>query len=132
MKIRDNPSFKGTFGLTLTQLRYFNVVFSKSSPVRVCKDVVATTPIVVYTTKDFYLVQSLNEKIDFLKSAGLIEFWRSQYFDNDQGKADFSRQPRVLNFVRLKGIFNIWMAGNAVSLIALVVEILFKKISKPN
>jgi hypothetical protein len=130
MQIRDNPSFKGAYGLTMTQIRYFNKVKTPSFPVKVCKNIIITTPIVVYTTKEFYLLDSLNEKIDLFKSAGLIDFWLYRYISKENFEDNTTQHQRVLKLNQLVAAFYIWLSGCILSVTTFVIELIIHRVFK--
>lgn len=79
-----------------------------------------TVPIVIYTKKHFYLNRALNEKIDSMNVAGLIEYWYSKQFLKEIIKEE--KSPEVLTFVHLSGCFQIWAGGCVLSLTVFVAE----------
>lgn len=123
MKIRDNPSFKGAYGLTMSHILYFNQKYSRSSHVKVCRDTVMITPIVIYTKKDFFLADEINDKIELFKSAGLIDFWRYQDLEKRIIK-DVDARPLFLTLNQLMGSFMIWMLGCFGSSLVFLFELL--------
>lgn len=68
----------------------------------------------------------MNDKIDTLKAAGLIEFWR--YQDNDKAlqKTKISKYPKVLTLNHLNVCFYILLFGWLLSLIIFIYESLHK------
>lgn len=72
-----------------------------------------TVPIVIYAKKHFYLIQAMNEKIESLKVAGLIDYWYSSQFLKDFTKQQ--KSPEVLTMHHLSGCFQIWASGCAFS-----------------
>lgn len=92
---------------------------------KICDDVVVMIPVVIYSQKDFYLLEALNKKIEMLKAAGLIEFWHFQDFGrkvSDVPKK--SSYPAVLTFTQLIGSFQLLLLGYISSAIVWLVEIL--------
>lgn len=87
------------------------------------KEAYITIPAVNYVRKDFYLLDSLNEKMKFLEAAGFINFWHFQDVDNGILKRKDPRQPKVLDLTRLAGCFLILIVGWAISIIAVVIEL---------
>lgn len=84
-----------------------------------------TVPIVIYAKKHFYLIQALNEKIESLKVAGLIEYWYSSQFLKELTKEQ--KSPEVLTMRHLSGCFQIWVAGCLISSVLLGVEFIVCK-----
>lgn len=83
-----------------------------------------TISVVIYVKKDFYLLDALNEKIELLKAAGLIEFWNSQDIDEHFLKTKDSNHPKVLTLKRLLGCFHILAFGHGFSFIIFLIEII--------
>lgn len=73
-----------------------------------------SVPIVIYTVKNFYLINELNEKIDIMRAAGLVEYWYSLQFSQQFSK-NKENPPKVLNISQLSGCFQIWAGGLIVS-----------------
>lgn len=111
MKIRNDSSFNGAYGLTMSHILYFNQKSSRNSHVKVCKDIVMITPIVIYAQKDFYLVDAINDKIETFKAAGLIDFWRYQDLEKRIIIDDDKKYPKVLTLNQLMGSFEILLLG---------------------
>ena len=130
-RIRDDPSFKGAFGLTMTQVLYFNQKISKNSQVKVCKDTVMMTPLAIYTQKDFYLNDEINNLIEQFKAGGLIDFWRYQELEKRKIVDDGKNSPKVLTLNQLLGSFEILLLGVVFSCFVFVCEILRKAFLAP-
>lgn len=77
-------------------------------------------PIVIYTKKDFFLVNEIDNEIEIFKSAGLIEFW--DFKSNDHKVTGSMLNPLTLD--HLNGSFQILLIGSVVSLIVFVMELL--------
>lgn len=83
-----------------------------------------TVPIIIYTKKNFYILDKLNEKIEALKAAGLIDFWFYEDFDTRKLTVQEDDGLRVLTIAQLLGSFQILLAGCLVGLAAFCFEIL--------
>lgn len=127
-KIRNDPYFKGAFGRSLTRILYLNQLVKKELRHKICNDNVVTIPVVIYTQKDFYLLDEINEKLRNMIAAGLINFWYKQVVDETKSKEDHQVQPRVLTMNDLFGCFEILICGCAISLVALLIEIISRKV----
>lgn len=79
--------------------------------------------IVMYTQKNFYLTEALNEKISLFQAAGLIQYWhiyeRKNFIDN-------SNPPKILTFHQLLGAFQILLCGCGISALVFIAEIIAK------
>lgn len=88
-------------------------------------------PVVFYIQKNSYLTEVLNEKIDDLKSAGLIDYWISKYLDPKYLKFEKSEQgPTKLNINELLGAFQLFAFGSVVATAAFATEHCFSFITK--
>jgi hypothetical protein len=125
-KVRTDSSFKAAFGASLTKTLFEDQVKDKAKRHTICKDVLLTLPKVIYTIKDFYLIDEFNDKIELLKSAGLIEFWYFQFIDKPSTKAKNKKYPQRLKLQHFEGCFGILCCGSFASFVAFVVESLTK------
>lgn len=98
----------------------------KISRYEICKEFVTTIPVVIYTKKDFYLLNALDEKIRLLKAAGLIDFWNFQDVDKRFLNDPDPKTPKTLQLHHLFGCFQILIAGWLVGLANFVVEIFWQ------
>ncbi|KAG5674080.1 hypothetical protein PVAND_004067 [Polypedilum vanderplanki] len=123
-----NPSFKGAFLRSLTGIQYLNQYnYNKNKTTAkmfmICKEYFMTIPVVIYTKKDFYLVNKINEKIQLMQAAGLIDYWHSQSIDRKYEKiAASAAQPIKLSFNHLLSCFTILICGLIISLIIFIAE----------
>ena len=95
---------------------------------QICREPYITIPTVIYTKKDFYFLQALNEKIEELKGTGLIEYWFSMQFVKEFGRDDDS--PKILTLNHLSGCFLILAGGCFISFIAFILELIIFKLKK--
>lgn len=85
---------------------------------------------VIYVKKDFYLLDALNEKIEILKAAGLIDFWHFQHVNKGILKAKNYLLPKVLKLGQLAGSFQILTFGCIVSCFIFICEVSIKIFTK--
>lgn len=88
----------------------------------ICKEVFLTVPEVIFTIKDFFLLDELNKKIQMLEASGLIEFWGYKYIDKKHLNLKQSNEPKVLTMNNFKGCFGVLMFGAATSFVSFVFE----------
>lgn len=88
----------------------------------VCKESMFTTPIVIYSVKNFQLLDAFNENLEVFHTAGLIPFWRSQYLDDKLLNVKKAKHPKVLTLQHLIGCFYILFFGLFISLICFLFE----------
>lgn len=131
-KIQSDSSLKKTFGQSHLLTVYYNQVGSKGSRYTFCKETFMTVPSVIYTRKDFYLYDSLNEKIEVLRGAGLIDFWQFQYIDKRFINFKAAIEPKVMTMFQLLGCFEILFIGSVVSFLIFLLEMMFRKFKSRN
>lgn len=125
-RIREDPTFKGAYGTYYTGVIYVNRLMP--DPYTICPEVVMTLPIVIYTKKDFFLLEAINEKLAILNAAGLIRFWH--FNDNGFSTQKESKQPKFMTLEHLKGSFYILLLGVSTSSFVFVAEVLISYVSK--
>lgn len=93
------------------------------------KEIFVTIPIVLYTQKDFYLLNAINTQIMNLKAAGFIDFWHKQDIDKRKSNVKKSKQPKVLTMNQLLGCFQLMFGGCVMSFIVFLTELVSLKLS---
>lgn len=126
-RIRSDQSFKGVYGISYIRLLYFNQNVSEELRHKICKEVFSMMPVVIYTQKDFYLLDAINSKIHLLQAAGLNNFWRSQDINFEKLNEKPSKHPKVLTMNHLMGCFHILLFGNSLGFVALILETIVAK-----
>lgn len=123
-KMQSDPHFKGAFGRSLKHITSRNNLSLNSSRFEFCKDIFLTIPVVIYTQKNFYLIDAMDEKIGALKASGLMKLWDSndvqERFSLENAKE--SRRLRNLTFYDLTGCFYMLAIGSLVSIVIFVFE----------
>ena len=108
---------------------YSDIVYQHSiknlTNLQVCREPILTIPIVIYTRKHFYLLHAMNDKIESLKGAGLIEYWYSIQLTNEFTRDDGS--PKILTLDHLSGCFQIWVGGCLFSFVVFTSELMVYK-----
>lgn len=92
--------------------------------VQICRENFMSIPIVIYTRKNFYLLKAMNQKIETLNAAGLIEYWYYLSFLQDFSNREVD-PPKILTFDHLSGCFEIWAGGCLVSFLSFISEWMF-------
>lgn len=125
--IQNNPSIKAAFPKAKRFILYENQITSEENRQTMCKETFASTPTVIYTVKDFWLLEEINEKIELFKAAGFMEFWYYQFIDRKKTSIESSQNnPKILSLLHFQGCFAILLSGFAVSILAFVLEIMGK------
>lgn len=101
---------------------YHKELFSNGT---ICFDVVVTMQAVIVARKSFYLLEALNEKLEIIKSSGMIHSWIYDHKRNS--RQDESKDKKELTIWQLVGPFYILLLGCALSLLVFMFELLFQK-----
>jgi hypothetical protein len=124
-----NPYSKVAFVSTYDEIVYANKENYRNFTYNVCNEVIMTVPVVFYTKKNSYLTEVINEKIDQLKSAGLVDYFVSKYLDPKYLRVKRVEQgPRKLNLNELLIAFELFGVGVMSSLVILSIELALYKI----
>lgn len=129
-RITSDPSFKGCISKSLTYATYLNNNMKNGTRLNILNENHMTIQNVIYTRKNFYLLGALNEKIEEIKSSGLLGYWHYKR-KADLEPINVKKPPKVLTFERLVGCFEIWAFGLFVSFLSFLIEaVLFCKFSR--
>lgn len=121
-KVQTNPFFKGAYGYWLPTVLHLNQINPIELRYEICKEPLMMIPLVIYTRKNFYLLEELNEKIEYFKAAGLIELWQFQDIDFKLLNYKSPNYPKVLSLHQLSGSFQILLWGLFVSCLVFLAE----------
>lgn len=127
--VKNDSSFKGAFGRHVSHIHYQNQISSKEDQIRFCRETVYISPIVIYMTKDFYLLEEINSVISKLNAAGLVKFWYEQYFDSKKSEYEDQIYPKALNINDVTGALMLMFIGNCISTFIFLCEQLSYHIS---
>lgn len=125
-KIQADPSTKGVFALSLQRILYANQNKSLDRRYKICKQPLFVMPFVIYTKKNFYLLNALNDKIGRLRSSGLIAYWRIEEENLRLFKSQKSNE--ALRLKHLGGCFQVWILGCLLGLTVVVFENMIAKV----
>lgn len=122
MKTLDS-NFKGAFVSSYDEILHLNQLHHKNFTFNVCNEIILTVPVVFYIQKNSYLTEVINEKLDDLKSAGLIDYWISKYLDPKYLKVKkLERGPTKLSLKELLGAFQLFAFGTTVATATFAIE----------
>lgn len=124
-KINSDPTFKGAMGRPLMKVIYLNQMSPKENRNHICKDVFMTISVVIFTKKDFYLLDKINNEIGKFQASGLIDFWHNQNVNREVEDKD-KRYPTVLKLTQLLSCFQLLFVGFLVSFLIFISEIFLK------
>lgn len=119
-----NPKFDGVVALAKGMAIYQNQNNRKSVQLIILKERVMSIPSAIFTSKNYFLIPALNDKIDKLKSGGLIDYWHSMEIDKrfENIKSELSG-PSVLNLRHFIGCFQMLGVSYVASLLAFFIEL---------
>jgi hypothetical protein len=123
--ISDNSSFNGVVAATVSYAKD-----PKMPPLLVCKEVSTSVSVVIYTSKNFFLLNAINEKIEDLKASGLIDYWEILSWRRKNDALETTKTPKVLSLKRLIGCIQLFLCGCFLGFVVFIFEILktcFKK-----
>lgn len=126
-EIRNKPSFKGVYSQSILRALYFNLISPKESRFLFCKEFLLTIPVVVYTRKNFYLLDAINRKIQMVVSAGLVRYWDFENVDRNYLNSHDINHPRTMTVTQLFGCFQILIIGCALSFLVFYFELIAAK-----
>jgi hypothetical protein len=92
----------------------------------IAKQIFGTIPIVIYTQKNFYLLEEINEGIMQIMAAGLTDVW--QYNDRKHTEIESSRE-KVIKLSHLIGCFQLFVMGLIIAVIVFILEVVWSKLS---
>jgi hypothetical protein len=111
--------------LMMNQRRTYNYTYN-----HLRYETFTTLSVVMYFQKDSLLTPMVNEVLQSLQSAGIIEHWHNSYFK--EVDLDVETIKAQLTIGHLRGAFQVWFGGCIASFVILIVEKLFKKLGNRN
>jgi hypothetical protein len=107
---------------SLPFIQYHNQISPEDSRYTICNEIFVTIPTVIYTIKNFYLLNEIDKKIEMMKAAGLVEKWHFDNIDKSFMKLKKSNERKVLTMQHLLGSFHLLCFGYFISLIVFIGE----------
>lgn len=81
----------------------------------------------MFMKRNFYLTGALNNKLEMLKQAGFIDYWRRDLLDKRNLRKD-EHGPKVITLNHVAGNLQVLLAGIILSLIVFIIELKFPQI----
>ena len=126
----QNPDNKIAVVDSSDEVMYNNKKSHRNFTFNVLNEVIMSVPIVFYLQKNSYLTEIFNEKIDALKSAGLIDHWISKYLELKYLTLKREKKAAAkLSLKELFGAFQLLVFGAFCASLTFIVEITFKQIA---
>lgn len=115
------------FATTMTNVIDANKRHKDSFSHKVCKEYLLTISIVMYFSKDFYLVETINKKIGQFISSGIMSHLINRYVDMKYWNVKtLDSGPQKLSYEHLEGAFVLWMLFLMLSLVVFLLELLIR------
>lgn len=128
-KLFNNPSIQATFIVPLPNILLMNQRQTYNFSFNVLKhETFATLSVVMYYQKKFYLAEAINDAIQKLQSAGLIEYWHYSYYAKTKIKVQAEKRMQF-NINHLLGAYEVWGGGCFVSFVVFIAEIFMKRMT---
>lgn len=119
-RISTDPNFKGAVAKPKTQALYINA--RSRAKFKILDEDYFLVPIVMYSKKDFFLIDALNEQLSKFKAYGFLKYYRYQ---NQEALMQQNQAiPKVLGIERLSGCFYLLFCGFVLSAVSFVAEII--------
>lgn len=119
-----DESLKAVFVTSLSDVIYRNRKYQGNFSLNIVKEPLTTYSIVMYLSQNFYLKNTLDEKLQDFDSSGLINFWVNKHADKRFLNTDSTvTGPKKLNLRHLYGTFCILMIGNGIGALIFIFEI---------
>lgn len=120
-----NSRFNGAFLDYLTKILYENEINHKKYHFKFCEESVMSSFTVAYMRKNHFLSHEINQKIDNLKSNGLLGHWIDKYMRNKRGGGiSVTCQPTKMSLESLLGAFDVLGYGLLISTLGFILEII--------
>lgn len=115
---------RSAFMTSMTDIIYRNQQTYKSFVLKVCKEELLTTNIVMYYPKSFYLKGAIDDKLSALSASGILEHWTQKYVDlRFYNVKQQESGPKSLQVQHIFGIVNIWLIGCALGIFVFFMEL---------
>lgn len=119
MKTLDS-SFDGAVFYYKSIVLYTNSINHRNFTLQILNEALVTNLIVFYLSKNFYLVDEIDDKISQFKASGFIQLWSSKYFKEGPNS---NRDPTSLSMEQLQGTFKVLSFGLLLSFVSFVFEL---------
>jgi hypothetical protein len=111
-----------------TMILFVNQNANEENHQKICDEVFATVPMVIYTVKNFWLLEGIDEKIGTFLAAGLMDFWYFQFIDREKSRVVLlDKAPKILSLGQFQGCFLVLLSGLGLGLAIFVMEVAANK-----
>lgn len=88
---------------------------------QICQEPLMMISEVIYTRKDFYLLDEINNGIEDVKNSGLYDYWEEKSLKKSKARVN-QKVSKILNLEHLKGTFGILLVGYLTGLASFIAE----------
>ena len=130
LKKMDHSDFKGALIEQMAILSIRDQTDQHLYKSKICKEKFLFISSVIYTQKNFYLLDEINKHIQTIHAAGLNYYWHSKFLGKSYSaivSAQASKQPQTLKMLQLSGCFQVWAFGMITSILIFIFEAHFKR-----
>lgn len=111
--------------LMMNQRRTYNYTYNHLK-----QETFTTLSVVMYLQKNSLLAPMIDEVLQSLQSAGIIEYWHNGYFKKVD--LDVETKKAQLTIGHLRGAFQLWLGGCFVAFMSFFIEKVFKRLYRRN
>lgn len=122
-KLSKDPSFKGCIGKSLVHTLQAINHDQNILKLNILDEIFLTIPNVIYTRKNFFLLDIFNERIELIKSSGLLQFWHYKSKLVSEPKSRKKKNPKILTMESLNGCFYILVVGISLGFLGFIIEL---------
>jgi hypothetical protein len=124
-----SPDFRGVYLDYLAKTLYHNELNYKNHTFRICQEFLMPSFIVAYMRKNHFLIDKIDDKIEALKSNGILSNLIRKYTKSKQtSMKNVDAVPSQLTMAHLQGAFEILIYGLTISFATLTMEFIAGKI----
>ena len=102
IRLSQDPDSNAAYEESLVKTYYWNQMNENKK--LVCKEYFMTRPEVIYTKKDFFLLDEINEKIHYFAASGLINHWSFQSINKIKLRVRETNQPQVCTWIIFRDV----------------------------
>lgn len=122
---------KAAFMTSMTDAVFRNQKSHKQFVHKICKQQLLTVNTVMYFKKNFFLIDSINEKVSAFVNSGIMNYWIQNNLQMSFYKPKIVKVgPTRLSLEHLSGVYEVLLFGFFIAFIAFVGEIFWSKLKR--
>lgn len=123
------PSQKIALLISSLEVAWHNHLFSDQFVHKTCVENLVMQNLVLYFRKNFFLVESINDKINVFLQSGLVSYWIRTHMES-RNFQNSNHGPKSLSLSHLSGIFNIYLICSLIACLVWLLEVSIYRIEK--